>query len=124
MKNKFTIQTTTKSHCGTCHGYLDLLCEASLTKKHLTMFFICWPCKRVLQVGIGDVPREESVPTERPTALDLELKALHNLQAVCQSALNAVPHQKDCARQAHDAAECTCIRAAIGSLEATLEELR
>ncbi len=58
QSRKFTIQTTEKSHCGICNGYLDLLCENSLTKVHLVMFWICWPCKRVTEVGVGEVPRE------------------------------------------------------------------
>lgn len=51
-----------------------------------------------------------------------ELAALHNLQAAAQIALREVSHQKICARQLHDAAECTCIRADVAALEAKLAE--
>ncbi len=59
--------------------------------------------------------------TDAVRALKAELKSLHKLQEACQTAIMNVPHQKDCARQVHDAAECTCIRASIITLEETLD---
>jgi hypothetical protein len=56
------------------------------------------------------------------SALERELSALHDLQVACQVALRDVPHQKGCARQGHEAAECTCIRFEIANLEALLAE--
>ena len=53
----WTIQTTTKSHCGHCMGYLDLLCE-DYPAPGSPMFYICWTCKKVLQAGEGEVRRE------------------------------------------------------------------
>lgn len=58
MKSRFTIQTSTKSHCGECDGYLDLLCKDN-PSLHSLMFWICWHCKRVTQVGVGPVERED-----------------------------------------------------------------
>jgi hypothetical protein len=57
-----------------------------------------------------------------PNPLKPKLLKLCNLQASCQDAIAYVAHQRDCARQLHDAAECTCIRSDIAGLEAKLAE--
>ncbi len=78
FKIHYTIQTTTKSHCGNCHTYLDLLCEDNLNKKTPTMFYICWRCKRVYEVGAGEVPREgyEETKTKDKTKANPDATAL------------------------------------------------
>lgn len=55
--NQWTIQTTTKSHCGQCDRYLDLLCRDQPTKRS-PMFYICWHCQRIFVAGVGQVKRE------------------------------------------------------------------
>jgi len=64
---KLTIQTSTKSHCGTCNGYLDLVFEDNLRKKRPMILSICWACKRVFIAGQGEVPRCDKQEPDYPT---------------------------------------------------------
>ncbi len=57
------------------------------------------------------------IPQSDWDSLEAELEALHTLHRAAGNALNKVPHQKGCARVGHDAAECTCIRADVATLE-------
>lgn len=58
---KYVIQKTNKSFCYKCNKKVDLLASDNLTSDNLredAMFYICWNCKTVAQVGVGPVKRE------------------------------------------------------------------
>lgn len=76
-------------------------------------------CERHIHVK-NESCRKCKIEWAEQTALGHELAALHNLQSAAQIALRDVPHQRDCARLGHEAAECTCIRSQIAILEYTL----
>jgi uncharacterized protein with PIN domain len=47
-----------KSVCPQCHKHVELLCEEYHIKKGLpAMFYICFDCRKVYEVGVGEVKR-------------------------------------------------------------------
>lgn len=109
----FTIQTTEKSHCGQCNGPLDLLIEDNLNKKNLFIFYICWPCKRVVQAGFGDVPREGPAP-----ALDVVAQKVIDLTESRDTLLAACYEScKSLVASGHYDATLGVVRAAIAEAE-------
>jgi uncharacterized protein with PIN domain len=50
----YIIQHTTKSHCPHCKGEVELLTREEPVKQG-PMFYICWPCKLIAQIGHGEV---------------------------------------------------------------------
>jgi len=58
---KYVIQKTTGSFCYHCTGLLDLLIEdrPKSTGIELPMFYICYKCKKVYHIGVGEVVRED-----------------------------------------------------------------
>jgi len=59
MARKFVIQKDDKSHCPQCLETVDLLIPIDiLTRPYGPMFYICWKCKTVAQVGVGPVKRQ------------------------------------------------------------------
>ena len=61
-RTRWVISTSSKSHCGRCDGYLDMLTSDNDLSPSNTnpWFWICWKCHRVCLVGVedGDVRRE------------------------------------------------------------------
>ena len=55
--SKFIITQTPKSHCPQCGGSVVLLAREDMAKS-APMFYICWTCNLVSQVGVGPVQRE------------------------------------------------------------------
>lgn len=63
MSSNYLIQKASKSHCPQCHKMVDLLCtddERDMLRalKHNHWFYICWNCKKIYEVGKGEVYRE------------------------------------------------------------------
>jgi hypothetical protein len=56
MSDDYVIQKSSSSLCGQCEKPLDLLCFEFAEGP---MFYICWFCKRVTEVGKGEVRRED-----------------------------------------------------------------
>jgi hypothetical protein len=57
---KYVIQKTTGSYCPHCDGLVHLLIEeVPMAPVRLPMFYICFECETVLQVGVGEVERVE-----------------------------------------------------------------
>ena len=59
MKSTFVLQIDEKSYCKYCGKNVELLCHDMITV-HGTrpMFYICFDCRKVFEVGKGEVPRE------------------------------------------------------------------
>jgi len=60
---KYVIQGTGKSRCKYCNRPVHLLIEKDpnlFRFDSLPMFYICFDCKKVFQVGIGEVERAEN----------------------------------------------------------------
>lgn len=58
MKSKYVTQVTERSVCPICNKHLTFLCHAR-TVEGQPMFYICWNCRTVAEVGKGPVPQEE-----------------------------------------------------------------
>lgn len=63
MQSNYILQKADKSHCPGCKKYVDLLCTdepmlEALKRKH--WFYICWNCKRVFELGKGEVLHERN----------------------------------------------------------------
>lgn len=58
---QWVIQAAPKSHCRQCGGPIDLLTPELRMGglPRVPMFYICWACKQVSEVGVGPVQREE-----------------------------------------------------------------
>jgi len=60
---KYVIQETAKSRCKYCNKPVHLLIEKDpqLTFQFdpFPMFYICFDCKKVFHIGIGEVERDE-----------------------------------------------------------------
>lgn len=59
MGTKYVIQKASMSHCPDCNDAVDLLCPAGFEAWAIPTFYICWACKKVFQVGMGPVERED-----------------------------------------------------------------
>jgi uncharacterized protein with PIN domain len=62
LKSNYIIQSAYKSHCPKCNKIVDLLCTdedmlQALKRKH--WFYICWHCRKVFELGKGEVKRED-----------------------------------------------------------------
>lgn len=55
--SEFVIQKTNGSFCYKCNKKVDLLISDNMRVD--AMFYICWNCKSVAQVGVGPVERIE-----------------------------------------------------------------
>lgn len=55
MVTKYVTQVMPKSRCLSCGERPTLLTHENPTRKE-AMFFICWKCKTVAEVGKGPVP--------------------------------------------------------------------
>lgn len=54
----YVVQNDSRSTCRHCGEPVDLLCDsAGNTRK--AWFYVCWSCKVIAQVGVGEVQREE-----------------------------------------------------------------
>lgn len=54
---RYLLQDSPKTHCKGCDNSVTLLCEDDkLSVNALPWFYICWVCKRVFQVGKGEIP--------------------------------------------------------------------
>lgn len=65
MKNqsRYILTKTEKSRCPHCNKHVDLLStdeDILHGLKHSHWFYICWHCKRVYEIGRGEVKRDES----------------------------------------------------------------
>jgi hypothetical protein len=56
---KYVLQKSKKSYCKYCTGYVHLLIEKHSGFGPTPTFYICFECKRVFHVGIGEVERVE-----------------------------------------------------------------
>lgn len=54
--DNYVITLTTKTHCPTCNKLVDLLTKNWSMNK--PMFYICWDCRKIFEVGKGEVRRE------------------------------------------------------------------
>ena len=54
----YVIQKDCKTRCPTCMQVVDLLCPDVGAPK--PFFYICWACKKVILVGVGEVHRDEA----------------------------------------------------------------
>lgn len=54
MQSTYVIQNAYKTHCPKCSGPVALLCHEMMSKRS-PMFYICWTCRWVTQVGKGPV---------------------------------------------------------------------
>jgi DNA-directed RNA polymerase subunit RPC12/RpoP len=59
IKSNYVVQTTTKSKCLHCDKHVDLLCHEWAGPKRERAFYICFECKRIYEVGRGEVRREK-----------------------------------------------------------------
>jgi|HubBroStandDraft_4_1064222.scaffolds.fasta_scaffold116597_6 hypothetical protein len=57
MQSDYVFAYTEKSKCPSCDRRLVLLQDKRI-RVRVPMFFICWTCQRVSQVGKGEVLRE------------------------------------------------------------------
>lgn len=61
--SRYLLQKANKSRCYHCHKHVDLLCtneEILKALKRWPWFYICWHCKKVFEIGRGEVKRDES----------------------------------------------------------------
>lgn len=56
MRPKYMLQSTDMSFCPDCKSNVDLLCTDGDSLNTTQWFYICWKCKRVYQLGKGEVP--------------------------------------------------------------------
>lgn len=56
MNSKYVIQKEEKSFCPDCEGKVSLL-TPRFPKPRDVMFYICFRCSRVAEVGRGPVPK-------------------------------------------------------------------
>lgn len=57
-RNRYVIQHEKKSFCKYCEQEVELLTPEYPTKRQ-KMFYVCWPCKKVFEAGVGEVPVEK-----------------------------------------------------------------
>jgi hypothetical protein len=55
---EYVIQKTDGSYCPKCYQLLDLLIKDKPSKEE-PMFYICFDCVKVFQIGVGEVRRED-----------------------------------------------------------------
>jgi len=53
-KSKYIFQPADDTRCEFCHNIVFLLCREDL-KEDKPMFYICFHCKTIAEVGIGPV---------------------------------------------------------------------
>jgi hypothetical protein len=59
----YIIQNAPRTTCKYCHAPVSLLCnEAGWTDRAHPAFYICFGCKRVFNVGAGEVMNKGSMP--------------------------------------------------------------
>ena len=57
---KYVIQKTTGSYCYYCDELVHLLIEEMPSSAvRMPMFYICFDCEKVFQIGVGEVERGE-----------------------------------------------------------------
>jgi hypothetical protein len=49
---------TDNSFCPLCKKTVSLLCPIDIMPNHLPAFYICFRCKQIGQVGVGQVPKQ------------------------------------------------------------------
>lgn len=54
--NKYIIQLADKSYCPECKQNVKLLIYDGIMNIEGPMFYICFKCSKVYEVGIGEVP--------------------------------------------------------------------
>jgi uncharacterized protein with PIN domain len=57
MLSKYTIISTTKSRCPECNNLVDMLGHSIRITNH-PIFYICWTCHRVYEIGKGEALRD------------------------------------------------------------------
>lgn len=57
MKSDYVLQLDEKSICKYCGKYIELLCTQWVSLRK-AWFYICFDCRKVFQVGKGEVERE------------------------------------------------------------------
>lgn len=62
MKSKYVIQIVPNTRCPNCNQPVDMLCRADGTASHWPWFYICWHCDLILEVGKGEVKRDDCAP--------------------------------------------------------------
>jgi hypothetical protein len=50
----YVLQHDDHTFCKYCGKEVELLCERTGRKTN-NWFYICWPCKKVFQLGLGEV---------------------------------------------------------------------
>jgi hypothetical protein len=59
-KSKYSTILARKSYCPRCGATLTLLARRDcLISDRLPWFYICWYCKKIHQVGVGEVREDE-----------------------------------------------------------------
>jgi hypothetical protein len=57
MQSNYVIIFAEKTKCPVCHGIVYLLQDEKI-RPRMPMFYICWLCSRVFQVGKGECKLE------------------------------------------------------------------
>ena len=57
MKSNYIIQETEKTFCKYCGKPVHLLCHWTV-RTNVPAFYVCFPCKKIFQVGHGEVGKE------------------------------------------------------------------
>ena len=55
---KYILQNAEKSFCSECHEPIDMLADYYMAQARPS-FYICWPCKKVWQIGVGPIERDD-----------------------------------------------------------------
>jgi DNA-directed RNA polymerase subunit RPC12/RpoP len=54
----YITQPAEKSHCPQCGESVTMLCTKYERGSHIPWFYICWACKRIFHIGVGEVKED------------------------------------------------------------------
>jgi len=63
FEEKYIIQLTNKSYCPRCNQNVHLLIHGGVQEVQKPMFYICFKCEKVYEIGVGEVP-DVNLPEE------------------------------------------------------------